>query len=70
MFVQGEFVGQLINRRKLYSADLRDVLERTFSLRQTADYRSDQVTEVQASRALRRTRALVEAIQTREGGSV
>src|ERR1700752_2684484 len=37
-FVPGQFVGQLINRRKLYPATLRDTLARTYQLRQTADY--------------------------------
>jgi uncharacterized protein (UPF0332 family) len=37
-FVQAEFVGQLINRRKRYSADLRDTLLRNLELRQAADY--------------------------------
>ena len=53
-FVQAEFVGQLINRRRLYPPSLRQVLARNMTLRHTADYASDQVTERQASRALQR----------------
>src|SRR3712207_2636739 len=37
-FVQASFAGQLVNRRKLYSSDLRSVLARQLSLRQVADY--------------------------------
>ena len=61
-FVQAEFIGQLINRRKIYPACLGDVLERTYTLRQVADYQAEFVTERQAARALRRARQLVEVI--------
>jgi uncharacterized protein (UPF0332 family) len=66
-FVQSEFVGQLINRRKLYATGLRDVLMRNLELRLAADYRREQVTQVQASRVLRRTRDFVEAVRVTEG---
>ena len=66
-FVQGQFVGQLVNRRKRYAAGLQDVLARTLILRQTADYEPDQVTSLRASRALRRTREFVEAIRIKAG---
>ncbi len=65
-FVPAQFNGQLVNRRKLYSSALRDVLERTYALLQAADYTRDQVTEVQASRALRRVREFLAAIRQRE----
>lgn len=61
-FVQGRFIGQLINRRKVYPTALHDTLPRNMTLRHTADYSVEQVTETQASRAVRRTRAFVEAI--------
>jgi len=48
-FVQAEFVGQLINRRKRYSADLRDTLLRNLELRQAADYRRQHVSQTQAA---------------------
>src|SRR5437870_3958583 len=67
-FVQAEFVGQLVNRRKTYSTELRDVLSRLLILRQTADYQLERVTETQAVRALRRTRGFLDGIQTRGGG--
>jgi uncharacterized protein (UPF0332 family) len=61
-FVQAEFIGQLINRRKVYPRTIRDALERTYTLRQVADYQTDHASERQASRALRRTRQFVEII--------
>ncbi len=66
-FVPGQFVGQLINRRKLYPAALRDTLPRTYQLRQTADYTDDLVTQAEASRALRRARELVSAVLEQGG---
>jgi uncharacterized protein (UPF0332 family) len=65
-FVQAQFNGQLINRRKLYPANLRSVLAETYSLRETADYQRDLVTEVRARRALSKTTDFVAAI--RSGG--
>ncbi len=64
--LQATFVGQLINRRKFYSPELRDVLTRALALRHVADYSADRVSAVQASRALRRTRALLSAVHQRE----
>jgi uncharacterized protein (UPF0332 family) len=66
-FVPGQFVGQLVNRRGLYPASLRDTLPRMYQLRQAADYTDDLVTQTQALRALRRAREFVLAIQEREG---
>ncbi len=63
-YVQAQFVGQLINRRKLYPASLREVLTRNLELRLVADYRKDEVTATQARRALRRARDLVAAVQS------
>lgn len=64
--VQALFVGELINRRKRYPPDLRDTFERLFLIRQTADYSSDFVSEIQAARALRRARAFVQATRDSE----
>jgi uncharacterized protein (UPF0332 family) len=61
-FVQSQFIGQLINRQKRYPPGLRDVMERTYILRQIADYRAQHITEIQASRGLRRARQFVETI--------
>jgi uncharacterized protein (UPF0332 family) len=66
-YVQAEFIGQLINRRKFYPSALREILERTYTLRQTADYQRDQVTETQASRAVRRAREFVASVDARGG---
>jgi uncharacterized protein (UPF0332 family) len=65
--VQAQFVGELINRRKRYPADLRDTFERLFLLRQTADYAADLVSEIQAVRSLRRARTFVTAVQDARG---
>lgn len=66
-YVQARFVGDLINRRKLYPADLRDVLSRTLFVRQVADYKEQPVSEAQASRVARHARRFVEAIQAGGG---
>src|SRR3990172_10237917 len=42
-FVPARFVGDLINRRHLYPTDLRDVLERTYAVLETADYKGIHV---------------------------
>ncbi|MGH2458861.1 MAG: HEPN domain-containing protein [Chloroflexota bacterium] len=63
--VQSEFVRQLIQRRKVYPGELRDVLARCLSLRQQGDYSVIPVAETMASRALRRARQFVEAVQAR-----
>jgi uncharacterized protein (UPF0332 family) len=62
-FVQAQFAGQLVNRRKLYPRELREALVRNYILRQVADYQRDVVSETQASRALRRTREFLASIQ-------
>jgi uncharacterized protein (UPF0332 family) len=61
--VQSQFVGQLINRRKVYPGELRDTLAQNLQLRQKADYKLSVVSEVQAGRALRRSRSFVTAIR-------
>src|SRR5436853_970644 len=42
-FVQAQFNGMLVNRRKLYPAQLRNTLAQNYALRQIADYKRDQV---------------------------
>jgi uncharacterized protein (UPF0332 family) len=66
-FVQGQFVGVLINQRHLYDTELRRVLSDNQSLRDKADYRAELVTATQAGRALRRSRLFVAAVQQRGG---
>lgn len=62
-FVQAQFVGQLVNRRKLYETELRTVLGDNLALRLLADYDAEEVSERQASRALRRAREFLAAIR-------
>ena len=62
-FVQAEFVGTLINRRKRYPSTIRDVLFRNLALRHEADYGPSTINATQASRALRRAREFLETIQ-------
>ena len=66
-FVQGQFVGMLINQRHLYDTQLRRVLSDNQNVREKADYRPELVTATQASRALRRTRTFVAAVRQRGG---
>ena len=67
-FVQGQFVGVLINQRHLYETQLRRILSDNQNVRDKADYRPELVNATQASRALRRTRLFVTAIRQRGGG--
>jgi uncharacterized protein (UPF0332 family) len=61
-YVQAQFAGQLIHRRKRYEASLRAVLSDNRRLRDKADYLAEMVTQTQASRALNRTRGFVQAV--------
>lgn len=65
-FVQAQFIGELINRRKLYPGDLRQTLLQNYRLREVADYETDHVSEVRAARAVRRTAEFVGTV--RRGG--
>ncbi len=60
--VQATFAGELIHRRKVYAAELRDVLPRTYLLRQSADYQREMVSTLQAERSLRRTQRFLTAV--------
>src|SRR5712692_1414030 len=62
-FVQAQFNGQLINRRKLYPAELRRTLEQNYRLRQAADYKTERVTEIRAARAVSRAERFLEAVR-------
>ena len=66
-FVQAQFNGRLINRRKLYPPTLRTTLSRNYALREKADYDPDRVTEMRAVRAVSRTEAFVNAIRGERG---
>jgi len=62
-FVQAEFIGRLINRQRVYPARLRQTLSQNRELRDRADYTSQLVSEVQARRALQRSRDFVAAVR-------
>lgn len=64
-FVISQFNGQLINRRKLYAADLRGALDQNYQLRIEADYSTDRVGDVRAARAVQRTKRFVDAMRER-----
>lgn len=64
-YVQGQFVGQLVNRRKRYATAHRRTLIDTMALRLRADYERQHVTRTEATRALARSRALVQDIEER-----
>lgn len=66
-FVQSQFAGVLINRRKRYPSGMRDTLAQTISLRKQADYGQANVTQTQTARGLARTRALITAVMAQEG---
>jgi uncharacterized protein (UPF0332 family) len=68
-FVQAQFVGELINRRHLYPAELRDTLARTLIVREQADYKLASVGQTQAARIVARARAFVAAIARQQGGA-
>ena len=45
-FVQARFVGDLINRRKRFPAELRTVFEQNYRLRAAADYHREYVSAI------------------------
>ena len=66
-FVQSRFVGEFVNRRQTYPTELRSTLADNLTLRHRGDYEARVVSEVQAARALRRTRIFVAAVRSRGG---
>lgn len=66
-YVQARFTGELINRRKRYPAMFRDTLIRGLLLRQTADYKTQRVSDVRASRGLARAHEFVTTISASKG---
>jgi uncharacterized protein (UPF0332 family) len=68
-FVDAQFEGQLIFRRKVYPSGLRGTIRVNRGLRLTADYDPSSVSRVQANRASRRTREFITTITTRERAS-
>ena len=68
-FVQAQFNGELINRRKQYPSALRPTLSQNYALRIVADYTTDRVTQIRAARAATRAEDFVEAVRTGGGDS-
>lgn len=64
-FVQAQFSGALINRRKAYPASLRSTLTDLYRLRVQADYETTLVDEIRAYRAVRKAREFVNAVLER-----
>ena len=62
-FVQSQFNGLLINRRKLYPVSLRRALRDTIEVREKADYTISVVSARVANRVLGHAQAFVQAIQ-------
>ena len=62
-FVQSQFNGLLINRRKLYPVSLRRTLRDTIEVREKADYTTSVVSRRVANRVLEHAQAFVQAIQ-------
>lgn len=69
-YVQAQFSGLLIRRRKLYSATLGSVLSDNLETRARADYRPSSVSEKDAKRAVARARSFVQMVAERIGGRV
>ena len=62
-FVQAQFSGVLIARRKLYSSDLAALFSEVAQRRLTADYDVAAISQTVAARALHKTRLFVSAVQ-------
>jgi uncharacterized protein (UPF0332 family) len=61
-WVHAGFVGQLIQRRKIYPASLRRTLPDLLALRHKADYRATHVSQREAQQAVRGAQILVQAV--------
>ena len=64
-FVHARFVGDLINRRRQYPATMRETLYRAMELRHSADYETERVSAISATRGLARARAFVDTVTTK-----
>jgi uncharacterized protein (UPF0332 family) len=72
-WVQAQFVGQLIQRRKVYPAPLRRTLTDLLDLRHRADYRIVHVSRRDAQHAVREAQVFVQTVTaslSREGGNL
>jgi len=61
-WVHASFVGQLIQRRKLYSSNLRRILPDLLALRHKGDYRATGVSQQEAQQAVRSAQTLIQAV--------
>jgi uncharacterized protein (UPF0332 family) len=61
-WVHASFVGQLIQRRKLYPSNLRRSLPDLLALRHKGDYRATRVSQREAQQAVRSAQTLVRAV--------
>jgi uncharacterized protein (UPF0332 family) len=64
-YVQAQFSGLLIHRRKLYPEQLGSVLSRNIDVRKEADYDAESVSEKDAKRAIEKAKRFVEAVEAR-----
>jgi uncharacterized protein (UPF0332 family) len=62
-FVQSEFVGKLINRRRRYPPRLRSTLSDLLQMRHRADYGGSSIQRAEANLAVRRCQEFVETVQ-------
>jgi hypothetical protein len=70
--VHASFVGQLIQRRKFYPANLPRTLPDLLALRHKADYRATHVSQREAQQAVRSAQTLMQAVTAHlqgEGGA-
>ena len=68
-FVQAQFVGVLIERRKMYPGTLRRVLGDTIDARVVADYQPEGVSSRRASRLVRAVRNFVATVGEGRSGN-
>lgn len=64
-FVQAQFSGGLVRRRRLYDPSLAEALTRLYRLRRQADYEPLGVGRIEVQRAVARARLLVGAVAER-----
>jgi uncharacterized protein (UPF0332 family) len=62
-WVQATFSGELIQRRKLYTADMKSSLLEMLSLREQADYKTDSISKKLAKEQLRKAQTFLEEIR-------
>jgi len=62
-YVQAQFAGQLIGRRKLYVANMGGVLLHMLALRRVGDYTPDSVTPKAAERGVRQAHTFVTVLR-------